>query len=37
MESIKKWTKEQWKEAAVAVAFTLVLFTLFYITVYIFH
>ena len=32
-----KWTKEEWKDAGACAAFTLVLFTLFYITVYIFH
>lgn len=29
-----KWNKEQWKEAGISAAFTLVLFAMFY---YIFH
>ena len=32
-----KWNKEQWKDAGITAAFTLVLFAMFYITVYIFH
>ena len=32
-----KWTKEDWKDAGACTAFALLLFTLFYITVYIFH
>jgi len=35
--NLSKWNKEQWKDAGLAVVFTLVLFAIFSIIIYIFY